>query len=90
MGGEAIAASAKDAEKRGGGSPPTRVRALERRIRYSAVLLIVGLLIEAFSLHWAHPTAFVVFVGLGGTCIAVGILLFLYSILSSWQKSTSM
>jgi polyferredoxin len=88
MGGEVTVTASEHVEKRVA-APPRRVRVMEKRIRISAVLLILGLLIEAFSLHWAHPTAFVVFVGIGGTMIGAGILLFLYSVLASWQRSSS-
>jgi RsiW-degrading membrane proteinase PrsW (M82 family) len=57
--------------------------AIERRIRASAALLIVGLMIEAITLRWAHPTAFLVFMCIGGTCLGAGILLFLYSLVST-------
>jgi RsiW-degrading membrane proteinase PrsW (M82 family) len=61
--------------------------AIERRIRISAVLLIVGLAIEAITLHWAHPTAFLVFMFIGGTFMGAGILLFLYSLVSTDRSS---
>jgi hypothetical protein len=49
--------------------------------RVSGVFLIIGLSIEAVSLHWIHPLAFLSFFVVGGTCLAAGILLFLYSVL---------
>ncbi len=54
---------------------------IERRLRISAVLLILGLMIEAASLRWSHPTAFLVFVIVGGSFVAAGILVYLYSLL---------
>jgi hypothetical protein len=62
---------------------------IERRIRISAVLLIVGLAIEAMTLHWAHPTAFLVFMFIGGTCMGAGILLFLCSLVSNDTNTPS-
>jgi RsiW-degrading membrane proteinase PrsW (M82 family) len=61
-------------------SPRIAPLKIESRIRASAVLLIIGLLIEAISLRWAHPTAFLVFMFIGGACMAAGIVLFLYSL----------
>jgi hypothetical protein len=61
---------------------------LEQRIRISGVLLVMGLIIEAVSLAWANPTAFIVFVVVGGTSMAAGMLLFLYSV-ASQQKASS-
>ena len=53
---------------------------LSRRLRISGALLILGLLVEAFSLLWSHPLAFLAFIFLGGTLMGVGILLYLYSL----------
>lgn len=60
---------------------------MESRVRVSAVLLIVGLLIEAISLRWAHPTAFLVFVFIGGAFMGVGGLLFLYSLVETERSA---
>ncbi len=54
---------------------------IKRRLRISAVLLILGLMIEAASLRWSHPTAFLVFVIVGGSFVVAGILVYLYSLL---------
>ncbi len=61
---------------------------IERRIRISGVLLVVGLVIEAVSLSWAHPTAFIAFVVFGGTSMAAGIFLFLYSVVAKTDASS--
>lgn len=55
---------------------------IERRLRVSGVLLILGLSVEATSLRWSHPTAFLVFLFLGGLFWGGGILLYLYSLVS--------
>jgi hypothetical protein len=49
----------------------------ERRLRFAAVLIVVGLAIELVSLRWAHPTAFIVFAAGTGACVGLGALLFL-------------
>jgi polyferredoxin len=59
---------------------PTRLR-VERRLRIAAILIIVGLLIELFSLYWAHPTAFLVFMFLGGLFLVAGVLTYLFTLL---------
>jgi RsiW-degrading membrane proteinase PrsW (M82 family) len=56
---------------------------LERRLRIAGAMIIAGLLVELFSLRWAHPTAFLVFMIFGGTLIGVGTLFYLYSLVSS-------
>jgi hypothetical protein len=52
-------------------------------LRLSAVLLLAGLCIEAISLHWIHPIAFLVFLFVGCVFLGVGVLLFLYSLVFS-------
>ena len=54
-----------------------------RRVRQSGILLILGLLVETFSLLWNRPMAFIVFVGIGGLLMAAGVLLYLLSLLPS-------
>jgi len=48
--------------------------------RLSGVLLIIGLCIEAISLQWVHPIAFLAFFVIGGAFLGAGIFLFLYSL----------
>jgi uncharacterized membrane protein YczE len=54
-----------------------------RRTDLSGILLIIGLVIEAVSLIWAHPTAFWVFAFIGCAFIGLGMLIFLYSLVSA-------
>jgi hypothetical protein len=56
--------------------------ALEARLRVSAASVMLGLVVEIASLTWRHPTAFIVFVVVGGALMAAGMALFLYSIVS--------
>jgi hypothetical protein len=53
---------------------------LERRLQFAGSLLILALLVEALTVLWTRPVAFVVFVGLSGVLFAAGILLYLYSL----------
>jgi len=62
---------------------------MERWLRISGVLAIMGLLIEALCLLWSRPIAFVVLVVFGGALISIGVLLFLYSLVSSSHHPTS-
>jgi hypothetical protein len=55
---------------------------IERRLRVSGTLVLMGLLVEAICLLWSRPIAFVVFLSVGGLFIALGVLLFLYSLVS--------
>jgi hypothetical protein len=58
---------------------------LERRLQLSGILLILGLLVEAFCLFWTQPIAFVLFIGVGGLLLGLGILLFLLTLVSKHQ-----
>jgi hypothetical protein len=53
------------------------------KLRLSGILLILGLVIEALSLCWNNAFSFMSFVVVGGALFASGILLFLYSLVSS-------
>jgi hypothetical protein len=55
---------------------------IERRLQFSAVLIILGLLVEALCLAWRGPLAFLVFLGLGGMLLFAGIVVYLYSLVS--------
>ncbi len=59
---------------------------IERRIRLAGILLIAGLLVELVTLRWAHPTAFLFFLLLGGALMAVGIGVYLLSLVSDENK----
>jgi hypothetical protein len=48
--------------------------------RLSGILLIMGLCVEAISLNWIHPIAFLTFFVVGGVFLAAGVLLYLSSI----------
>lgn len=50
------------------------------RLRIAGVLIFIGLLIEAFTLTWNNPIAFLVFLGVGGLLIGLGILFYLLSL----------
>jgi hypothetical protein len=62
---------------------------MERRLRISGVLIILGLLIEAFSLIWVHALSFIIFALVGGALIGLGILLYLYSLVSLTQPPSN-
>ncbi len=55
---------------------------IERRLRISGMLLALGLLIELATLRWSHPTAFLVFLFGGGALMALGVLVYLFALVS--------
>jgi uncharacterized membrane protein YczE len=62
---------------------PTKI---EKRIRVAGILLIAGLLVELVTLRWSHPTAFLFFLLLGGVLMALGIGVYLLSLVSADNK----
>jgi hypothetical protein len=62
---------------------PTKI---ERRIRLAGFLLIAGLVVELVTLRWSHPTAFLFFLLLGGGLMALGIGVYLLSLVSTENK----
>ena len=56
---------------------------LERKLQLSGIIVILGLVIESLCLLGHGPIAFIAFVGLGGVLFAVGILLYLLSLVSA-------
>ena len=61
---------------------------MTRVLRLSGVLLILGLAIEAVSLLFNHPLSFMGFMIVGGTLLAVGVLLFLISLVEAGQSNS--
>ncbi len=62
---------------------------LVRRLRFAGLLLGLGLLIEAATLFWPHPTAFLVFLLLGGLLVAAGVLVYLFAIVGPINRPRS-
>jgi hypothetical protein len=58
------------------------VNQLEKRRQLAGVFTVLGLVIEALCLIWATPITFVIFVMIGGLLMFVGIVLYLYSLVS--------
>jgi hypothetical protein len=56
---------------------------MERRLQYSGILVILGLVVEVLCLLWTRPIAFVVFLGGGGVLMGLGVLVYLFSVVSS-------
>jgi hypothetical protein len=55
---------------------------MQRRVRVSSALVLLGMIVEFVSLLWSHPTAFVLFVLPGALLMALGILFYLYSLVT--------
>jgi hypothetical protein len=53
---------------------------MNRLLRASSLLVIAGLLAELVSILWFHPLSFVLFVFIAAGLTAIGILIFLASL----------
>ena len=58
------------------------VKQLEKRRQVAGIFIVLGLVIEALCLLWSTPIAFVILVAIGGLLMFVGIVLYLYSLVS--------
>jgi uncharacterized membrane protein len=54
---------------------------MTKRLRSAGILLIAGLLVEAFSLLWNHPLSFIAFATVGLFLIICGVIIYLVSLL---------
>ena len=59
-----------------------RRTAMERRLRISGVLLILGLIVEALSLRWNTAASFLSFMIFGGILLGGGMLGYLFSLVA--------
>jgi hypothetical protein len=57
-----------------------------RLLRVSGILVILGLLVEAFTLVWNHPVAFWLFVFVGAGFVLSGIVVFIYTFVGHFVK----
>jgi hypothetical protein len=65
----------------------TAIVGIENRLRLAGLLLVVGLLVEAICLQWARPLAFILLVVVGGALCAAGIVVYLYSLVSTGEAN---
>ena len=54
----------------------TLAELLHKRLRRAAILIISGLVLQAFSFIWSHPAAFLLYAMVGGSVMFVGILIY--------------
>jgi len=55
---------------------------LTRALRVAGIMLILGLVIEFVSLRFNHPLSFLGFMFIGGSLLALGILIYLWALVS--------
>jgi hypothetical protein len=62
---------------------------IERRIRYSGILIAAGLIIQLISFIWVQPLAFMAFIVISSPLVGIGILLFLHSLIANRPSETN-
>ena len=60
---------------------------IERSLRISGVLLILGLAVDFVSLLWGKPLSFLLFVGVAGLATLLGLFVYLYSLIPAGTPS---
>lgn len=56
---------------------------VEKRLRWAGLLVALGLVVQLVTFIWIHPLAFIAFAVIGCPLVLAGVLLYLYSIVSS-------
>jgi hypothetical protein len=60
--------------------------ATERRLQNAGIIIILGLLVEASSLLGRGAVAFLVFAGIGGTLLALGVAAYLLALVRTGAR----
>jgi hypothetical protein len=60
---------------------------LAQRLRIAGILIVLGLVVELLTLAWNNPISFIVFLGVGGLLMFLGIVLYLWSLVSEDQRT---
>ena len=60
-----------------------RADRLQQKLKIAAYLLMAGLIIEAITLYWTSALSFMLFIGLGGTLVGLGIIIYLVAIVGT-------
>ena len=55
---------------------------IHSKLRLAGAFIILGLVVQALSLLWNHPLSFIAFVTVGGLLLAVGIVLYLLTVVN--------
>lgn len=55
---------------------------LAKVLRIAGLLIIGGFLVEVLTLIWSHPASFLLYMGVGGVLMVIGIVLYLYAVIS--------
>jgi len=59
---------------------------MNQRLQIAGVLVALGLIVEGWTLRSNNPIAFLIFLGIGGLMIFLGIVIYLLSLVSPAQE----
>ena len=62
---------------------------LYQRLQSAGILVAAGLIVEAWTLRSNNPIAFLIFLGLGGLLILLGIVVYLLSLVGPTHDGNS-
>jgi len=60
----------------------TQANPIHAKLRLSGIFIVLGLVVQALSLLWNHPLSFIAFITVGGFLLAVGIVLYLLTLVN--------
>ena len=60
----------------------TKAKPIHAKLRLSGIFIVLGLVVQALSLLWNHPLSFIAFITVGGLLLAVGIVLYLLTLVN--------
>ena len=60
----------------------TQANPIHAKLRLSGIFIVLGLVVQALSLLWNHPLSFIAFVTIGGLLLAIGIVLYLLTLVN--------
>jgi hypothetical protein len=55
---------------------------MHSRLRLAGIFIILGLIVQVLSLLWNHPLSFIAFITLGGLLLAIGIIVYLLTVVN--------
>jgi hypothetical protein len=55
---------------------------MQRRLRIAGMFVLLGMVVEVVAMRWVHPAAFLVFAFVGIPIASLGIVIYLYSLVS--------
>lgn len=56
---------------------------LHQKLNIAAYLLLAGLAVQGITLHWAHPTSFLLFISVGGVLVLFGMAIYLIALVNA-------